>query len=153
MLFLTAIIIRENFEPSNRVAILVRDSRRAETTQRITSTENAVSSDFQAWLRHKNVTSDVYIGMNSLKRDAQSRTKEDIEEIRHLYLDIDRRGSEALDVIRNSSVVPAPNYVLETSPGKLQVIWNAPYPCLSHPRPLVFSRFRTGLLGPITGKF
>ena len=84
--------ISENFVPSDRVAILVRDSRRAETTQRITSAENAASPDFQAWLRHKNVTSDVYIGMNTLKSGAQSRTKEDIEQIRHLYLDIDRRG-------------------------------------------------------------
>ena len=115
--------IRENFEPSDRVAILVRDSRRAETTQRITTAENAASPDFQTWLRHKNVTSDVYIGMNALKRDAQSRTKEDIEQIRHLYLDIDRRGQEALEAIRNSSGVPTPNYVLATSPGKFQVVW------------------------------
>jgi len=115
--------ISENFVPSDRVAILVRDSRRAETTQRITSAENAASPDFQAWLRHKNVTSDVYIGMNTLKSGAQSRTKEDIEQIRHLYLDIDRRGPEALEAIRNSSGIPTPNYVLETSPAKFQVVW------------------------------
>lgn len=100
--------ILENFEASDRIAILLRDSKRAETIQRVTTAENAASQDFQAWLRHKNLTSDVYIGMNTLKRDAQNRTKEDVEKIRHLYLDIDRRGPEALETIRKSNVVPTP---------------------------------------------
>jgi hypothetical protein len=115
--------ILENFELSDRIAILVRNSKREETIQRITTADNAASPDFQAWLRHKNLSSDVYIGMNTLKRHAQSRTKEDIERIRHLYLDIDRRGPEALDAIRKSSAVPPPNYVLQTSPEKFQVVW------------------------------
>jgi hypothetical protein len=115
--------ILENFELSDRIAILVRDSERGETIQRITTAGNAASPDFQAWLRHKNLSSDVYIGMNTLKRDAQSRTKEDIEKIRHLYLDIDRRGPEALEAIRKSNAVPPLNYVLRTSPGKFQVVW------------------------------
>jgi hypothetical protein len=75
-------------------------------------------------LRHKNASgADIYVGMNSLKRDAQSRTKEDVDTIRHLYLDIDRRGPEAVGAIENSGLVPRPNYVLVTSPGKFQVIW------------------------------
>ena len=115
--------ILENFQASDRVAILVRDSKRSETIQRITTAENAASPDFQAWLRYKNLTSDLYIGMNVLKPVAQSRTKEDIDTIRHVYLDIDRRGPETLESIRNSSGVPRPNYVLETSPAKFQVVW------------------------------
>jgi hypothetical protein len=115
--------ILENFELSDRIAILVRDSKRGETIQRITSADNAASPDFQAWLRHKNLSSDVYIGMNTLKRDAQSRTKEDIEKIRHLYLDIDRRGPEALEAIGKSNAVPTPNFVLRTSPEKFHVVW------------------------------
>ena len=115
--------ILENFDLCDRIAILVRDSKRGETIQRITTADNAASPDFQAWLRHKNLTSDVYIGMNTLKRDAQSRTKEDIEKIRHLYLDIDRSGPDALEAIRKSNAVPPPNYVLRTSPNKFQVVW------------------------------
>ncbi len=115
--------ILQNFEPTDRIAVLVRDRRAGETIQRITTAKNAASPDFQAWLQHKNVASDVYIGMNALKRDAQSRTKEDIETIRHLYLDIDRNGPMALEAIENSALVPRPNYVLETSPEKYQVVW------------------------------
>src|SRR5208283_1452403 len=44
-------------------------------------------------------------------------------DIRHVYLDLDRKGDEALDTIRNSPEVPAPNFVLDTSPGKHQVVW------------------------------
>ncbi|MHB8502378.1 MAG: DNA-primase RepB domain-containing protein [Candidatus Acidiferrales bacterium] len=115
--------ILQNFEPTDRIAVLVRDRRAGETIQRITTARNAASPDFQAWLQHKNVTSDIYIGMNALRRDAQSRTKEDIEKIRHLYLDIDRNGPMALEATENSALVPRPNYVLETSPEKYQVVW------------------------------
>ena len=115
--------ILQNFEASDRIAVLVRSRRAGETIQRITTAKNAASQDFQAWLRYKNVSSDVYIGMNTLRHDAQSRTKEDIETIRHLYLDIDRNGPSALEAVETSGVVPRPNYVLETSPEKYQVIW------------------------------
>jgi len=115
--------ILQNFEASDRIAVLVRSRKAGETIQRITTATNAASHDFQAWLRHKNVSSDVYIGMNTLRHDAQSRTKEDIEAIRHLYLDIDRNGPTALETVEASGVVPRPNYVLETSPEKYQVVW------------------------------
>jgi site-specific DNA recombinase len=78
--------ILQNFEASDRIAVLVRSRKAGETIQRITTATNAASHDFQAWLRHKNVSSDVYLGMNTLRHDAQSRTKEDIAAIRHLYL-------------------------------------------------------------------
>jgi hypothetical protein len=115
--------ILQNFEASDRIALLVRSRKAGETIQRITTATNAASQDFQAWLRHKNVSSDVYIGMNTLRHDAQSRTKEDIEAIRHLYLDIDRNGPSALEAVETSALVPRPNYVLETSPEKYQVVW------------------------------
>ena len=115
--------ILQNFEDSDRIAILVRSRRSGETVQRITTAKNAASEDFQQWLRHKNVSSDVYVSMNTLKSDAQGRTKDDIETIRHLYLDIDHNGSLALETVENSALVPPPNYVLETSPEKYQVVW------------------------------
>jgi RepB DNA-primase from phage plasmid len=115
--------ILQNFEASDRIAVLVRSRRTGETIQRITTAKNAASQDFQEWLQHKNVGSDVYIGMNALRPDAHSRTKEDIETIRHLYLDIDRNGPSALEAVETSSLVPRPNYVLETSPEKYQVVW------------------------------
>jgi hypothetical protein len=116
--------ILDNFEPTDRIAVLVLNRDLGETVQRITSAQKAASPEFQAWLRYKNANgSDIYIGMNSLKKDAATRTKEDIESIRHVYLDLDHGGLEALKAVENSSVAPKPNYVLNSSPEKHQVVW------------------------------
>jgi hypothetical protein len=116
--------INGNFEPSDRVAVLILNRSRRETLQRITTAQKAASPEFQAWLRHKNVTgADIYLGMNPLKPDASTRTKDDIETIRHVYLDLDHGGQAALETVENSSLVPKPNYVLQTSPEKYQVVW------------------------------
>jgi hypothetical protein len=113
------------FEPSDRLAILVRSRVRAETLQRITTAERIAELSFQHWLHFKNDQegADVYVGMNPLKPDARTRTKEDIRSIRHLYLDLDHDGAASLALIEQSPLLPRPNYVLATSPDKFQVIW------------------------------
>lgn len=112
------------FEPTDNVAILARNRRTGRAVQRITSAETAAGPEFQSWLRKENAAgADVFIGMNPIKGGADARTKPNISEIRHLYLDIDTGGRDALDAIRNSSEIPAPNFVLNTSPGKHQVVW------------------------------
>jgi RepB DNA-primase from phage plasmid len=116
--------ILDNFDPNDRIALLVLNRDFGETIQRITSAQKAASPEFQAWLRYKNANgSDIYIGMNPLKKDAATRTKEEIESIKHVYLDLDHGGSEALEAIENSSVLPKPNYVLNSSPERHQVVW------------------------------
>ena len=116
--------INDNFKPSERIAVLVLNRSLRETTQRITTAQKAASPEFQAWLRYKNANgADIYVGMNPLKQDASTRTKDDIETIRHLYIDLDHGGSAALEAIKNSDLVPQPNYVLNTSPEKFQVVW------------------------------
>jgi len=116
--------ILDNFEQTDRIAMLVLNRDFGETIQRITSAQKAASPEFQAWLRYKNANgSDIYIGMNPLKKDASTRTKEEIEAIKHVYIDLDHGGSEALEAVENSGVVPKPNYVLNSSPEKHQVVW------------------------------
>jgi hypothetical protein len=116
--------ILDNFKPSDRVAVLLRNRATEEVIQRIASVEKIAAPDFQQWLTKRNQAGfDIYIGMNTLKDGARSRTKRDIHEIRHVYLDLDYRGSEALKAIQNSPEVPKPNFVLDTSPGKQQVVW------------------------------
>jgi len=116
--------ILDNFKPSDRIAVLVRNRASEEIIQRIASAKDVAAHDFQEWLTKRNRAGfDVYIGMNTLKEGACTRTKRDILEIRHVYLDFDYRGPEALKAIHNSDEVPKPNFVLDTSPGKHQVIW------------------------------
>jgi hypothetical protein len=116
--------VRQLFESTDNAAILVRNRSTGHTVQRIVRAETIVGSDFQTWLANQNASgSDVFIGMNPIKDGAHSRTKENIKNIRHVYLDLDRKGNVALEAIRNSPSVPAPNFVLDTSPGKHQVVW------------------------------
>src|SRR5580692_3139080 len=110
--------------PGDRVAALVRNRARKQTLQRILAAEAIASPVFLYWLIEQNdAGADIFLGMNPIKDGAYSRTKGDIKDIRHVYLDLDRKGDEALQAIRNSSEVPAPNFVLDTSPGKHQVVW------------------------------
>src|SRR5260370_20230382 len=82
--------ILDNFKPTDRIAVLVLNRQLGETTQRITTAQKASSPEFQAWLRYKNaIGADIYVGMNALQRHASTRTKDDIEKISHVYLDLD----------------------------------------------------------------
>ena len=113
------------FEPTERTAVIVRNRSTGQTVQRIATAQTIAHSNFQTWLATQNARgSDVFIGMNPLRDDAHGRTKSDVKDIRHVYLDLDRDGDASLDAIRTSPDVPAPNFVLHTSPGKHQVVWN-----------------------------
>ena len=116
--------IRELFEPIDHVAVLVRDRSTGAAVQRIAKAETVASSEFLAWLAHRNACgSDIFVGMNPISDAALGRTKQNIKAIRHVYLDLDRNGDKALEAIRDSPEVPKPNFVLDTSPGKHQVVW------------------------------
>ena len=116
--------IKENFDPSDRIALLILNRETGESVQRITTAEKASGPEFQAWLRHRNATGDeIYIGMNPLKHDAATRTKDQVSTIRHLYIDLDHGGEDSITRMRNSGLVPQPNYVLNTSPARYQVVW------------------------------
>jgi len=116
--------ILDNFKPTDRIAVLVLNRQQHETTQRITTAQKASSPEFQAWLRYKNASgADIYMGMNALQHHASTRTKDDIEKISHVYLDLDHGGTASLEALENSDRVPTPTYVLNTSPDKFQVVW------------------------------
>jgi hypothetical protein len=116
--------IQENFEATDWLAVVVRNRETGETVQRIATAQQIASRDFQSWLRYKNAHgSDIYLSLNTLKEHARGRTKGDVKEIRHLYLDLDAEGQQKLAAIYQNPAMPHPNYVLQTSPDKYQVVW------------------------------
>jgi hypothetical protein len=116
--------VRALFDPGDNAAILVRNRATGKTVQRIARAEAIACPEFQEWLAAQSAAgADVYVGMNPIAEGAYSRTKENIKDIRHAYLDLDRNGDASLEAIRKSPGVPAPNFVLDTSPGKHQVVW------------------------------
>src|SRR5258708_9553627 len=101
--------ILDHFEQTDRIAILVLNRDFSETIQRITSAQKAASPEFQAWLRYKNANgSDIYIGMNPLKKDASTRTKEKSECIKQVSIDFDQGCPEALEAVEKSQFAPQP---------------------------------------------
>jgi hypothetical protein len=116
--------VRELFAPEVSAAILVRNRSTGHTVQTIAKAKTIANPDFQSWLAGQSTSDyDVFMIMNPIKDGTISRTKVDIKGIRHVYLEVDRNGEQALQRIRNSNEVPAPNYVLDTSPGRHHVVW------------------------------
>ena len=115
--------IRQNFEPDDRMAVvLIGKGRKPE--QRIESAERIAGEPYQGWLHWRNkIRFEIYIGMNTLRPDATHRRKEDIAEIRHVYLDFDHNGTEAVRAMRARPDMPTPNHIIESSPGRYQTIW------------------------------
>ncbi len=111
-------------EPQDHVAVLVRNRSREQTMQRILPAEAIASPPFQAWLKEQNQAgADIFIGMNPVKDGIPNRTKENVREIRHVYLDLDEDAGASLHAVRTSGDAPSPNFVVDTSPGKHQVVW------------------------------
>jgi hypothetical protein len=118
--------IRDNFRPEDRLAVVLVNKHKGDVVQRIASADKIAGEEFQRWLRHMNAAKyEVYVSMNSLQPGARGRTKADIDQVRHVYLDLDEAGPDALKAILDRQDVPRPNYVLNTSPGKYQVVWKA----------------------------
>jgi len=117
--------IRSNFRPDDRIAVVVmKKSDPKPPDQRVASAEQVASERFQSWLRYMNrERHEVYISMNTIKGTSNGRRKTDIAEIRHVYLDLDKNGPAALKALREREDLPTPNHVLESSPGKYQVVW------------------------------
>ena len=116
--------LRENFDRDDRLAVVVihRETQRVE--QKFATAEQIASPKYQAHLRAANAHgSDVFISMNTIQPGAAGRTKADVDVIRHLYLDVDAGGRDAVERILRDPRMPNPHHVLETSPGKHQIIW------------------------------
>jgi len=116
--------IAANYEPSDRLAVVLINRETGTIKHEFGSAEFLASPRYQAHLRAANAHgADVYLTVNALKPDANRRTKTDIAAIRHLYLDIDEGGPAALNRLLLDRDMPKPHSVLESSPGKYQVLW------------------------------
>jgi len=116
--------IEAHYEPGDPLAIVLINRKTGTIKHEFGSAEFLASPRYQAHLRAANAHgADVYLTVNVLKPDARRRTKTDVAEIRHLYLDIDGGGPAALKNLLLDRDMPKPHSVLESSPGKYQVLW------------------------------
>src|SRR5579863_4419801 len=116
--------LRENFQPRDRLAVVLLNKRTGSVIQRLAEAESIAAPDFQAWLKHENDRRlEVYVSMNALREGARGRTKADIAAIRHVYLDCDDNGTASVEALLKRADMPKPNYLINSSPDKWQVIW------------------------------
>ena len=116
--------LNANFEPGDRLAVVALNRSTNDVKQRIATNERITQEDFQRWLRFLNKEHfEIYVSMNTIRQDARGRKKIDIAQVRHLYLDFDNNGTEAVRQMMARPGMPQPNYLIESSPGKWQAIW------------------------------
>jgi hypothetical protein len=116
--------LSRSFTPGETLAVLLRSEYPVKTQQRIVRFECAIAPRYLRWLAYENARgANIYVAANPLRFGSRKRTKESIDEVRHLYIDIDSDGDARLAAIRSSDAVPKPSAILSTSPGKYQVLW------------------------------
>lgn len=116
--------LRANFQASDRLAIVALNRTTNDVKQRIATVGRITQDDFQRWLRFLNKEHyEIYVSMNSIREDAFGRKKSDIAQIRHVYLDFDHDGTQAVRNMMARPGMPTPNHLIESSPGKWQAIW------------------------------
>jgi hypothetical protein len=114
----------EEFEPEDRLAVVLINRHSEAVIQRIASARQLASPESQVWLHDQNrMGYEVYCSPNVLEGDARGRTKDDIATIRHIYLDFDEDGTAAVIRMRSSGQVPEPSYLISTSPDRWQAFW------------------------------
>jgi hypothetical protein len=112
------------FAPGSTIAILLRTEIPAKTQQRVVTLERALAPRYLGWLAHENHNgANIYVAANPLRSGSRKRTKESIDSVRHVYLDIDDDGDARLAALRASDAVPPASAILCTSPAKYQVFW------------------------------
>src|SRR5579864_1824323 len=116
--------IRDNFKTTDRLAVVLLHKQTGRVVQRVATADRIATTDFQAWLHQKNGERfEVFISMNALHQTARGRTKSDVDEIRHVYLDFDENGTVAVERLLARGDLPQPNDLLNSSPEKWQVGW------------------------------
>ena len=109
--------LTRSFMPGETLAVLLRGEFPARTQQRIVRFECAIAPRYLRWLAYENARgANVYVAANPLRFGSRKRTKECIDEVRHLYMDIDSDGDTRLAAVRRSDAVPTPSTILATSP-------------------------------------
>lgn len=113
------------FAPDSTIAILLRrEVIPPKTQQRVVTLEQVLAPRYLGWLAHENHNgANIYVAANPLRSGSRKRTKDSIDSVRHLYIDIDSDGDTQLAALRTADEVPAISAVLFTSPGKYQILW------------------------------
>ena len=121
---IAANFLTRSFASCETIALLLRREDAPRPQQRVVTVEQVLAPRYIAWLNFENDNgANIYVSANPLRPGSRKRTKECIESVRHIYIDIDADGDARLAVLRASDLVPSPTAIISTSPGKYQALW------------------------------
>lgn len=118
---IAARFLRAAFEPDDWIAVLMKAADTGRVTQRVAPVQAVLSPPWSGWLRMMNHRCNVYVSVNALTPGSRERTAGAVAAVRHLFLDIDHEAARILPAIERE--LPAPSFVVQTSPGRYQVLW------------------------------
>jgi hypothetical protein len=115
------------FEPSDVIALAFINPSGV-VQHSFLEASKANSRKFFDALTELNNDFNIYVAMNPFKPElvgqSKGRTKDNVAHVKRLYVDADKDGAQTVENILKSGKVPQPTAVLESSPGKFQLIWN-----------------------------
>lgn len=118
--------LRTAYRPDDWVAVFLKSYATGRVAQRIAPVSVVMSPSVQDWLVRENEARgiNIYVSVNAIRPRTVSRRRTAIEAVRHVFLDADDAGDAVLRAIERRANLPAPSYVLHTSPGRLHVLWH-----------------------------
>jgi DNA primase RepB-like protein len=87
----------------------------------------AISTKGIELLTKRNQEWHIFVSMAVFKEGSENRTKPNISEVRHIFMDADENGDAVLEAVRASvdaGEIPSPNVIVQSSPGKYQFVFN-----------------------------
>lgn len=112
------------FEPTDWVAVFLKSYEAGRVAQRIGPVTWIQTAAFQRWLRAMNARRfNVYVSVNAVAAGRYTRTRDAMASVRHVFLEADRDGDVVLARVEARSDLPPPNYVLQSSPGRVHLFW------------------------------
>jgi RepB DNA-primase N-terminal domain len=118
--------LRTAYDVDDWIALLLKQYDTGEVVQRVGPAALFQQPNMQAWLRLMNARRfNIYVSVNAVAPGRRSRTRDAISAIRHIFVEVDHDGRGVLTTITARRDLPAPSYVLHSSPDRVHVFWRA----------------------------
>ena len=118
--------LRTAYEADDWIAVFLKRYDTGEAVQRVGPVTLFQQPKMQAWLRLMNSRHfNLFVSVNALSPERRSRTREAVCAIRHVFIEVDHNGRGVLATINARRDLPAPSYVIHSSPNRVHVFWRA----------------------------
>lgn len=121
-----AMFFQAGYDRGDQVGVFLKSSVTGLTHQRVMRVNHVLAPSFLEWLHTRNEgpeRSNIYISVNTIAPGRRSRRRDDIGIVRHVFLDVDADAMAVLSRIEQRDDLPAPSCLLNSSPGRLHVLW------------------------------